>query len=68
MDFAKCPKCGQILDYEEELDKCYQDTEHGAALVQKWQGYCFVCEQGYTWFERYIMDKRWDMKEEKEND
>lgn len=66
--FAKCPECGNELTYEEKVDEYYTDTP-SQAYIEKWRGFCPNCnDQVYSWFERYTLTERYNMKKEFENE
>ena len=58
--FPKCPYCGEVLDYDEQLETNYGDT----TFSTKWRGYCDHCQIGFTWWENYILTSIDDMEQE----
>ena len=59
-----CPKCGEPLDYDEQIDAYYEGD--GASI--QWRGGCNNCGINYKWWENYELTSIEGMEEEKDEE
>lgn len=53
-----CPVCGDLLEYDEQLDTHYEND----GIHTQWRGNCPHCQAIYKWWENYSLISITDME------